>query len=168
MPALTPRLTGHPSSLSPLFRLLALLALLAALLPAAEPRALAQSFELNGLQGERLTAADLDRGVTLVVVWASWSPRSRNLAARVNPLAEQFHGRARVVTVNFQEERATVENFLTGKPLSVPVFLDPDGLFSKTHSITTLPGLLIVKDGRTVYHGKLPEDPDRVILDAIG
>ena len=122
-----------------------------------------QNVRLQGLGGEQLAQADLARGTTIVIVWASWSPRSRDIAARINPIAQRWRGRARVVTVNFQEERATVERFLSGKGLGATVFLDSDGAFSKKYAIATLPGLLIIKDGRVAYHGKLPDDPDRVI-----
>ena len=142
--------------------------LLACLLLVPSGIAAAESFQLGGLRGgERLTDAELGHGVTLVVVWASWSPRSRDIVARINPLAERFGSRAKLISVNFQEDRSVVEKFLAGKSLSVPVFLDSEGLFSKAYSVATLPGLLIVKEGRVVYNGKLPEDPDRVILEAL-
>lgn len=128
----------------------------------------AQDIRLQGLGGERLAESDLARGVTIVIVWASWSPRSRDVVARVNPVAQRWGGRARVITVNFQEDRAAVEGFLSGKGLGVPVFLDPDGAFSKKYAMATLPGLLIIKDGQVVYRGKLPEDPDRVIGEILG
>jgi hypothetical protein len=47
--------------------------------------------------------------------------------------------------------------------LGTPVFLDADGAFSKTYAVTNLPGLLVFKDGKVAYRGKLPEDPDVVI-----
>jgi len=124
---------------------------------------LAQNVDLQGLGGERLAESDLTRGTVIIVVWASWSPRSRDVVARVNPLASRWGGQARVVTVNFQEDRKEVEAFLAGKGLSAPVFLDPDGAFSKKHGVATLPGLLIFKDGQVAYRGKLPDDPDQVI-----
>lgn len=139
------------------------LALFALAVPAA-----AQNIRLQGMGGESLADADLARGTTIVVVWASWSPRSRDIVARVNPLASRWGGRARVITVNFQEERGAVEGFLSGKGLGVPVFLDPDGSFSKKYAMATLPGLLIIKDGQVVYRGKLPDDPDRVIGEFLG
>lgn len=139
------------------------LALVALAVPAA-----AQEIRLQGMGGERLADADLARGTTIVVVWASWSPRSRDIVARVNPLASRWGGRARVITVNFQEERGAVEGFLSGKGLGAPVFLDPDGSFSKKYAMATLPGLLIIKDGQVVYRGKLPDDPDRVISEFLG
>jgi thiol-disulfide isomerase/thioredoxin len=128
----------------------------------------AQDVRLQGLGGERLVDSDLARGTTIVVVWASWSPRSRDIAARVSPLAQRWGGQARVVTVNFQEDRGAVESFLAGKNLGATVFLDPDGAFSKKYAMATLPGLLIIKDGQVVFRGKLPDDPDRVIGEILG
>lgn len=123
----------------------------------------AQDFSLSCLGGERLSDADLSHGSTIVVVWASWSPRSRDIVQRVNPIASRWSGSARVVTVNFQEERQTVQGFLAGKGLGSPVCLDPDGAFSRKYNVATLPGLLVVKDGQVVYRGKLPDDADGLI-----
>jgi thiol-disulfide isomerase/thioredoxin len=114
-----------------------------------------------------LTESDLARGTTIIVVWASWSPRCRDIVERVNPLAERWGGKARVVTVNFQEDRGAVETFLRGKSLRAPVYLDGDGAFSKRHAVTTLPGLLVFVNGRVAYGGRLPEDPDRVLASAV-
>ncbi|HYU34524.1 MAG TPA: TlpA disulfide reductase family protein [Thermoanaerobaculia bacterium] len=130
--------------------------------------AVAQGIRLQGLGGEQLSESDLARGTTIVVVWASWSPRSRDIAARVSPLAQRWGGRARVVTVNFQEDRKAVESFLAGKDLGATVFLDSDGAFSKKYAMATLPGLLIFKDGQVVYRGKLPDNPDQVIGELLG
>ena len=127
-----------------------------------------QNVRLQGLGGEQLADADLARGTTIVIVWASWSPKSRDIVARVNPIAQRWGSRARVVTVNFQEERAAVEQFLSGKGLGAAVFLDPDGAFSRKYAMATLPGLLIIKDGQVAYRGKLPDDPDRVIGEFLG
>ena len=123
----------------------------------------AQPVSLSCMGGERLSDADLARGATIVVVWASWSPRSRGIVERVSPLAGRFGGRARVLTVNFQENADAVQGFLAGRSFGAPVCLDPDGAFSKKYNIATLPGLLVVKDGQVAYRGKLPDDADRVI-----
>ena len=134
-----------------------------ALLAALAGSAAAQEVNLGCLDGARLSEAELARGTTIVVVWASWSPRSRGVVERVNPLAGRWGGRARVLTVNFQEDRPTVEGFLAGKGLAAPVCLDPDGAFSRKFNVATLPGLLVLKDGQVAYRGKLPDDADRVI-----
>ena len=123
----------------------------------------AQPISLSCLGGERLSEADLARGATIIVVWASWSPRSRDIVERVSPLAGRWGGRARVLTVNFQENAQAVQGFLASRNLGAPVCLDPDGAFSKKYNVATLPGLLVVKDGQVAFRGRLPEDPDRVI-----
>jgi thiol-disulfide isomerase/thioredoxin len=127
----------------------------------------AQDVRLTGLAGERLSDADLGQGITIVVVWASWSPRSRDIVERVRPLAGRWGPRAKVLTVDFEEERPAVVAFLAGRSLGAPVYLDADGVFSKKYAIATLPGLLVLKDGKTVYHGKLPDDPDRLLADLL-
>lgn len=147
-------------------RLMAILAVLCLAVVAAPVSA--QDIRLQGLGGERLVDSDLARGTTIVILWASWSPRSRDIVARVNPLAQRWGGKARVVTVSFQEERGAVEGFLSGKGLGAPVFLDSDGTFSKKYALAIIPGLLIIKDGQVVYRGKLPDDPDRVIGELLG
>jgi thiol-disulfide isomerase/thioredoxin len=123
----------------------------------------AQELALAGLSGERLAESDLARGTTVVVVWASWSPRSRNIVERVNAIAGRWQPKARVVTVDFQEDPRAVEAFLAGKRLTVPVYLDPEGALAKKYAIATLPGLLVLKDGQVAYRGQLPDDPDRVL-----
>lgn len=143
------------------------LLLTAALVVTALP-AVAQGTTLRGLGGETLREADLTRGSTIVVVWASWSPRGKDVDGKVNSLVDRWGGRARVVTVNFQEDEATVREFLAGKNMRAPVFLDPDGAFSKKNAVTNLPGLLVIKDGETAFRGKLPDDPDSVISPILG
>lgn len=130
--------------------------------------ALAQEVRLQGLKGEHLADGDMAKGTTIVIFWTSWSPHSRDIVARVNPLAQRWGGKARVVTVSFQEEKQAVESFLAGKGLAVSVFLDSDGAFARKYSISTLPGLLIMRDGQPVYKGRLPDDPDRLIAENIG
>ncbi len=141
------------------------LALLVAL--ATTPAAAQESFRLSGLGGGALTDADLARGTTIVVVWASWSPRSRDIVSRVNPLAERWGARARVVTVNFQEDGGAIEPFLAGKELRTPVYLDREGVFAKRHKVFNLPALVVFVDGRTAYSGKLPDDPDRLLSEVL-
>ena len=58
---------------------------------------------LPGLAGGQLTAADLERETTILVVWASWSPRCRDVARRIEALESVWSGRARVASVVFQE-----------------------------------------------------------------
>ncbi|MCP4663281.1 MAG: TlpA family protein disulfide reductase [bacterium] len=131
--------------------------------PTSLPAASQERIVLPGLDGGQLSAADLADGSTILIIWASWSPRCRDVVPRVNELAEAWSSQARVATVVFQEEPEAVRRYLEGKNLRVPVYLDTTGSFSKKHAVTTLPGLLIFDDGQAEFRGKLPANPDPVI-----
>jgi thiol-disulfide isomerase/thioredoxin len=146
-------------------RLLAAAALF--LLVAGPVPAGAEAWSLNGLHGESLAEADLAQGTTIVVVWATWSPKSRDIVQRTSGLVSRWGAGARILTVDFQEDRAEVDAFLAGKNLPAPVFLDTDGAFSKQYQVATLPGLLVFRDGKVAYHGKLPDDADKVLADLL-
>jgi len=147
-------------------RLAAVLAVAVAFCAAA--RADETGLPLPGLGGGELRRADLEQGSTILVVWASWSPKCRDIAERVNALSQRWGGRARVVTVNFQEDRQAVEAFVGQRGLGAPVYLDRDGTFAKRNAVTTLPGLLVFDGGRAVYSGKLPDDPERLLAEILG
>jgi thiol-disulfide isomerase/thioredoxin len=138
------------------------------LLAPAAAFAAAGDVRLPGLSGGQLSSADLARGPVVIVVWAGWSPRCRDIVQRVNAIQADWGGRARIVTVNFQEEPAAIEQFLAGKKLSVPVYLDRDGEFSKSHSVTALPGLIVFRDGQARHAGKLPADPGELLNRLLG
>ncbi|MGE0641767.1 MAG: TlpA family protein disulfide reductase [Thermoanaerobaculia bacterium] len=112
---------------------------------------------LPGLGGGSLTSRDLSSGTHVLVVWASWSPRCRDIVQRVNELSGKVSG-ARVATIDFQEEAGDVEAFLSGKGLRAPVYLDRSGDFSKAHAVTTLPGLVVYRDGELKFQGHLEND----------
>lgn len=128
----------------------------------------AEDHSLPGLQGGRLREADLARGNAIVIFWASWSPRCRDIVPRANAIARRWGQAAQVVTVNFQEDQPTVETFLATQKLAVPVYLDASGSFAKSKAISTLPGLLIYHDGVLAYQGKLPANPDNLLEQVLG
>jgi hypothetical protein len=82
---------------------------------------------------------------------------------RVHRLAGHWARRARLLTLDFEEDRAAVVGFLAGRTFDAPTYLDSDGIFSKKYAVATLPGLLVVVDGKVKYHGRLPEDPDPLL-----
>jgi len=118
---------------------------------------------LPGLNGGQLAEADLANGSQVIVVWASWSPHCRDIVERVNRLNATWSSKARISTVVFQESPDKIRAFLHRKSMSAPIFLDTDGMFSKKHAITSLPGLLIIDNGRVAYNGKLPPNPDSLL-----
>jgi thiol-disulfide isomerase/thioredoxin len=141
----------------------AALALLLAVAAAAPAEAQGGGDRLAGLDGGSLTLADLEGRASIVVFWASWSPKCRDIVERLNSLHSQWSGSAAVVSVNLQEDAAEIRDFLAGQNLRPPVYLDTQGAFSRKHAVTDLPGLVIYRDGKVAYQGRMPQDVDSVI-----
>jgi len=125
------------------------------------------NIRLPGLHGGELSSRELLHGSHVLVVWAGWSPRCRDIVERVNAISSKWGGSATVATIDFQEDAAAVEQFLRGKSLGPAVYLDHDGEFSKALEITTLPGLVVIRDGKVRYQGRLPSDPDATLQDLL-
>jgi thiol-disulfide isomerase/thioredoxin len=122
----------------------------------------AQGSGLAGLRGDSLTEQSLGSGSHVLIFWASWSPKCRDIDQRSARISSGWSSKARVVMVNFQEDRETVESFLSGSG-SIATYLDADGSFAKRHAVLNLPGLLVVKDGKVLYQGRLPADVDQLL-----
>ena len=148
-------------------RLVAALCLVA-LLAAAGPVAAAQ-WSLPRLgDGPPLDPASLATGTIIVVVWTTWSPRGGDIVERINRIHRQWGGKARVVSVVFQESPEAIKRYLAGRDLAVPVYLDRgNGEFSKRHKVVQVPRLLVFKDGVTAVNVNLTDDPGPLISGAV-
>ena len=107
-------------------------------------------------------------GDAIVVFFASWSPRCRDVAERAKELEEKWGSRASVFLVAFQEGEEEVRDFLAGAQGEVDVLRDVDGSFSKRHGIITLPSLLVIESGSVAFRGRLPADADSVLRPIFG
>jgi thioredoxin-like negative regulator of GroEL len=133
---------------------LVVLVLLLALAPAGLAQA-TEPFVLPGLAGDRLSEQDLAGSPVLAVFWSSWSPRCRDLPQRFAAFTTRLSGRARLVAINYQEDRRAAGTLLQGT--GVPVYLDADGGFAKRFGIATLPGAVLFRGGAVVWQGRLDE-----------
>lgn len=111
---------------------------------------------------------ELLEGDAIVVFFATWSPRCRDIVERAQQLHQRWGSRAKVLLVAFQEEEEDVRGFLAGEETDVQVTRDADGSFSKRHGITTLPSLLVLDNGAVGYRGRMPADVDSVLQPIFG
>ncbi len=140
---------------------------LVALLTAVSPAAAQWSLPRLG-GGAALEPPAIASGLVIVVVWTTWSPRGGNIVDRLNRIEADWGNRARVLSVVFQESSESVDRFLRGQKLAVPVFLDSGNAdFSKRHNVTQVPRLLVFKDGVTAVNVNLTDDPNPLIRGAI-
>lgn len=122
---------------------------------------------IKGLERGSLSDKDLEKGTSILVFYAGWSPRCRNVVSRVNAIQDRWGGSARVAMVNFQESEKDVREFLRDHKTGVPTYLDKDGELSKRYAVTQLPYLLVIRDGKVLSQGRLPEEADEAIASVL-
>ena len=138
-----------------------------ALVAAATPAVAQWSLPRMG-GGPPLDPAAIGTGPVIIVVWTTWSPRGGNIVERINRIERTWGDRALVASIVFQESAESIERYLRGRELDVPVFLDAGNAeFSKRHKVVQVPRLLVFKDGVTAVNVNLTDDPDPLIRGAI-
>lgn len=125
-----------------------------------------EPLRLPGLSGGALSEADLSRGDHVLVFFAGWSPRCRDVVERANALQGAVGG-ARYALIDFQEPAAKVREFLRGKSPRATVYLDEEGAFSKKHSVTQLPYVLVFRDGEVRARGRLDDRATGLVRNAL-
>jgi peroxiredoxin len=82
-------------------------------------------FTLTDLQGKNWTLHDLRGKVVLVNFWATWCPPCRKEMPDLDALYQKFKDQGMVVLAISDEDATKVTPFLTERPVSYPILLDP-------------------------------------------
>ena len=117
-------------------------------------RPAAPAFDLERLEGGRLSSSDLEGKVQVINFWASWCEPCRDEA----PLLEQTWRsmRARgvvVVGVDHQDARQFAREFAKRYRMTYPLVRDPDDKLYDKYGATGVPeSFFVARDGRVVAH----------------
>jgi peroxiredoxin len=85
----------------------------------------APDFTLSTLEGKEAALSDYDGDIIFLNFWATWCPPCRQEMPSMQTLYEQMGGRPfTMLAVNLQEEKETVEQFITENGYTFPVLLD--------------------------------------------
>ncbi|HMH46037.1 MAG TPA: TlpA disulfide reductase family protein [Pyrinomonadaceae bacterium] len=82
-------------------------------------------FTLTDLQGKSWTLRGLHGKVVLVNFWATWCPPCRKEMPDLDALYKKFKNAGLVVLAISDEDMAKVKPFLTERPVTYPILLDP-------------------------------------------
>ena len=123
------------------------------------PGSEAPSFEVQDLEGNRVTLDDFDGRVVLLNIWATWCLPCRTEMPSMQALYEEFPGRPfEVVAVSvdarngrtdaFGRPGGDIGEFVESMDLTFTVLHDPSGRIQQTYGTTGVPeSFLIGADG---------------------
>ena len=108
---------------------------------------------LSSARGTLVERRDYRGKVTLVNFWATWCPPCVEEIPSLNHLRELMRGWPfELISVNYAEDRARVEEFLRRVEVEFPVLLDKDGRVAAAWKVLAFPSTFVIgPDGRIAY-----------------
>lgn len=132
----------------------------------------AYGFELERLDGGKMSLASLRGKVVLVNFWATWCGPCRVEMPMLQKLYEEYRGQGlEVVAVSVGEPRTDVAPFIQTHGFTFPVLLDEDTATANAYLAGAIPmSLIIDRDGvvRHQFSGAAPEEVVRGALQDVG
>lgn len=109
--------------------------------------------DLESLQGERFIRKDYRNKVTIINFWATWCPPCVEEIPMLNRLKEKMQGtNFEIFSINYGEDRVTINKFLERVNVHYPVLLDEGGQVSGEWNTIILPSTYVIgPDGRFAY-----------------
>ena len=122
---------------------------------------------LSNAAGEKVSFDDYKGKVTLVNFWATWCRPCVEEIPSLNRLRKQMHGKPfQLISVDYAEDRETIETFMRDVNVDFPVLLDTDGTVSAKWNVVVFPSTFVIApDGKIVYgvKGGIHWDTEEVI-----
>ena len=104
-------------------------------------------FTLTDLQGKSWTLHELHGKVVLVNFWATWCPPCRKEMPDLDALYKRFKDEGLVILAVDDEDAAKVKPFLTDRPVTYPVLLDPGRKVNDLFHIDGIPKSFVYDRG---------------------
>lgn len=105
----------------------------------------APDFQLDMLDGKRFKLSEQKGKVIVLDFWASWCGFCMQSMPEVHKLMEEFKGRdVKYITVNSQEDHATIKSALERLKIEPATVMDIDGAAGERYQATSLPQIVVI------------------------
>lgn len=127
---------------------------------------------LKQLDGTEVLMKDvLKDDVVIVSFWATWCKPCQSELDALYDIEEMWKDKVRIVTVSTDDSRATakVRSLVKGKRWPYEVLLDQNKVLFKALNLTSIPFVMIIKNGETIYThtGYTPGNERLVVQEAL-
>ena len=111
------------------------------------------AINLEDTSGRRFKLDDYKGKVTVINFWATWCPPCVHEIPSLNKLKEKMQGLPfKLISINYAEDKETINQFMQKVHVEYPVLLDTDGDFARNWNVITYPSTFVIdKNGKIVY-----------------
>ena len=115
------------------------------------------------LDGKRFKLSNQKGKVIVLDFWASWCGFCMQSMPDVHKLTQEFKGRdVQYITVNAQEDQATVKSALERLKIEPATLLDIDGAAGEKYQATSLPQIVVIDTDMKVADMIIGANPDLI------
>ena len=115
------------------------------------------------LDGKRFKLSEQKGKVIVLDFWASWCGFCMQSMPEVHKLMEEFKGRdVKYITVNAQEDQATIKSALERLKIEPTTVLDIDGAAGERYQATSLPQIVVIDTEMKVADLIIGANPDLI------
>jgi len=124
---------------------------------------LAPDFELLDVEGKKVKLSDYINKMIVLTFWTTWNPAAQDQLAILESYYQEIKDSKDVVllTINNQEDKNIVSNFIRRGEYILPVLLDESGKVGELYEISTLPATYFINRERKIkeiYVGVLNQE----------
>lgn len=114
---------------------------------------IAPPFSLSSLNGQPIRLSDYAGQVVLLNIWATWCSSCLTEMPAYQQVYQRHQAEFVILALNFQGDKAEVQQYAAGLGLTFPILLDPDGQVARLqYRVSGMPtSFLIDAHGRIVY-----------------
>lgn len=128
--------------------------------------------KLKSLDNKTVCLGDvIGKEVTIVVFWATWCKPCQNELEALMDLQEEWKNKVNILAVSVDDARsvAKVKSLVKGKKWPYQVLLDSNKEFYRALNLTSIPFVMIVVDGKTIWShiGYMPGDEELTVKKAL-
>lgn len=109
-----------------------------------------EDIELVTLEGDTVSLHDYKGDFIILNFWATWCGYCKEELPLLNALNAEDG--VTVLAISAGESQKTVSDFLKGKDIDMPVFLDESGALSRTYGVSGLPTNLFIGEDMELYY----------------
>ncbi len=123
----------------------------------------APAFSLTDMDGKQVTSQSLKGSVYVLDFWATWCGPCVASLPHLDQIYKDFKDKGvKFFAVNEQEDKPTIQKFISDTKLSIPVLMDSDATVGQVYDSDGMIPITIVvgKDGKVIKAGHFVPDED--------
>ncbi len=124
-------------------------------------------FQLQSINGTTVKLSDFRGSPVLLNFWATWCGPCKLEAPFLDQINASYSSQGLVMlAVDVGENATTVQNFMTGLNISLPVLLDSNQSVSRTYALTGIPTTLLIDKGGIIQYKRIGAFSDKASIES--